>query len=190
MNIKVLKDNSLCLWGKDENILINPGKEVLGDKKYKSRVVLFTREELDFLGLTFAGVVIRGSGEYEAGGVEISGVDGNGNGVVYLVGLDEVAVVVMNGVGGLLDKKLVDKVKGADVMLVIVKAGEKVDAKALLVTAKKWGVNYFVPVGFESDDLEVLLDAVDSEDLQTVPSLKVEKESLPDGMEVVLLANG
>ena len=189
MNIKVLKDNCLCLSGKEEKILVNPGKEMFSDKKNEYRVVLFTREELDFLGLTFEGVVIRGPGEYEVGGVEISGVDGNGDGLAYLIGLDEVAMVVVDGAGGLLSKKLVDKMKGVDVMVVMVRKGEKVDPKTLLAVAKKWGVNYLVPIGFESDDLEVLLDAVDREDLQTVANLKVEKDSLPDGMEVVLLSN-
>jgi len=189
MNIKVLRDGCLCLLGKDEKILVNPGKEVLDDKKYRSRIVLFTREELDFLGLSFEGVVIRGSGEYEVGGVEISGVDGNGGGVAYLIGLDEVMMAVVDGAGSPLDKKLVDKVKGVDVMLVMARRGEKVDSKAVLAVAKKWGVNYLVPIGFESDDLEVLLDSVDREDLQTVASLKVEKDGLPDGMEVVLLSN-
>lgn len=189
MNIKVLRDNCLCLVGGDEKILVNPVKEVLEDKEHVSRVVLFTREELDFLGLTFGGVVIRGPGEYEVGGVEISGVDSNGNGLVYSIGLDDVVMVVVDGVGGPLDKKLVEKVRGVDVMLVLVRDGEKIDGKVLLAVAKKWGVNYLVPIGFESDDLEVLLDAVDREDLQTVASLKVEKDSLPDGMEVVLLSN-
>jgi len=189
MNIKVLRDNSLCLWGKEEKILINPGKEVLDDKKNQCRVVLFTREELDFLGLTFEGVVIRGPGEYEVGGVEISGVDGNGDGLAYLIGLDEVVMAVVDGGGGSLSKKLVDRVKGVDVMLVMNRGSEKMDGKALLAVAKRWGVNYLVPIGFKSDDLEVLLDAVDREDLQTVASLKAEKDSLPDGMEIVLLSN-
>ena len=185
-----MSDNSLCLSGKGEKILVNPGKEVMGDKKHASRVVLFTREELDFLGLNFGGVIIRGPGEYEVGGVEISGLDSDGGGVAYLIGLDEVMMMVVDGSGGFLGKSLMDDVKGVDVMVVMVREGEKVDDKALLAMAKKWGVNYLVPIGFESNDLEVLLDAVDREDLQTVASLKVEKDSLPDGMEVVLLSNG
>ena len=140
----MLKDNCLCLSGKEEKILVNPGKEMFSDKKNEYRVVLFTREELDFLGLTFEGVVIRGPGEYEVGGVEISGVDGNGDGLAYLIGLDEVAMVVVDGAGGLLSKKLVDKMKGVDVMVVMVRKGEKVDPKTLLAVAKKWGVNYLV----------------------------------------------
>ena len=151
--------------------------------------MLFTREELDFLGLTFEGVVIRGPGEYEVGGVEISGVDGNGDGLAYLIGLDEVVMAVVDGRGSSLNKNLIEKVKSVDVMLVMVRSGERVDSKALLTVAKRWGVNYLVPVGFESDDLKVLLDAVDREDLQTVTSLKAEKDSLPDGMEIVLLSN-
>ena len=189
MQVKVIKGNILRFLGKDEKILVNPSQDVMGTKKYESRIVLFTREELDFLGLNFDGVVIRGPGEYEVGGVEIDGVDANGDGVVYLVNLDGVLLGVVGELTETLDEKLVEKISGVDVLVVLAQSGQKADCESVLAVAKKWGVNYLVPVGFDSDSLEVLLDAVDSEGLQTVSSLKVEKETLPDGMEVVLLSS-
>lgn len=189
MRIKVIRGNILWFLGRDEKVLVNPSQDVIGTKKYESRIVLFTREELDFLGLNFDGVVIRGPGEYEVGGVEINGVDANGDGVVYLVNLDGVLLGVMDGLTEAVDEKLEEKISGVDVLLVLARSGQKADCKSVLAVAKKWGVNYLVPVGFGSDSLEALLDAVDSEGLQAVNSLKVEKETLPDGMEVVLLSS-
>ncbi len=189
MQVKVVKGNIIRFLGKSEKILVNPDKEVVESPKYGSRIVVFTGEKYDFLGLGFDGVVIRGPGEYEVGGVEISGVDANGDGVVYLVNLDGVMVAVVESLSKEVGNKLVDKVKGVDVLVLLAEEGGKVDSKAVLAVAKKWGVNYLIPVGFTEEKLKVLLDVVDREDLEPVPSLKVEKDSLPDGMEVVLLSS-
>ncbi|HPD44895.1 MAG TPA: hypothetical protein PK131_01820, partial [Candidatus Woesebacteria bacterium] len=55
--------------------------------------------------------------------------------------------------------------------------------------AKKWGVNYLIPVGGKPDSkvLVTFLDEVDEEGLEPIESLKVDKDNLPDGLEIVLL---
>jgi len=55
--------------------------------------------------------------------------------------------------------------------------------------AKKWGANYLIPVGYieKDNNLVKFLDEVDAEGQEEIDFLKVEKENLPDGMEVVVL---
>ena len=55
--------------------------------------------------------------------------------------------------------------------------------------AKKSAANYVIPIEFEDKDEELkkFLDIFDSENLESIESLKVERENLPETMEVVLL---
>ena len=187
MKIRQISETAVWLLAKDEKVLIDPSKEVMGDKKYESRIVLFSKDDLNFLGLDSKRVVIAGPGEYEVGGIDISGYDNNGDGVAYLLNIEGVAVAVVSTGKEKMSEKMIGRIKNVDVMVIISKGEAEVETKSLLSTAKKWGVNYLLPVGMKEEELKILLDEMDREDGKKEKELTVDKDNLPDGMEVVLL---
>jgi len=179
MEIKHFGGSKIYLRGKKENVWINPEKEEFEGKENGARIIIFTEKQGNFvkLGKENDRVIINGPGEYEIGGVEINGVNS-----MYALSLDGVKIVVVSKVEGEITEKKKEKLEEADVLFISM-------CPAAVDIAKKSAANYIVPVDYENDEkeLKIFLDAFDSENLQAVESLKVDKESLPEGVEVVLL---
>jgi hypothetical protein len=179
MEIKYFTDNQIYLKGKKESVWINPNKEEFNGKDGEARVVIFTKKEKNFveLGKESGKVVICGPGEYEVGGVEINGVN-----AMYALTMDGIKIVVVGELEGEISDKKKEKLEEADVLLISVgaTAGD---------IAKKSAANYIVPVEYEGKekDLKSFLDSFDKENLEAIDSLKIDKDNLPEGVEVILL---
>ena len=188
MEIRCIDGQTILLKGKKEGVLINPSKEVIDTNKVQSRVIVFTSKRHDSLGLTEGErVILRGPGEYEVGGVEVLGVSAGDGGTVYVINVDGIIIGVLGEITEVLSDKKIERINAVDVLLAPVGGKEIVGGKILLSWAKKWGVNYLIPVGGEADseDMKKFLDEVDREDLLPVESLKVDSENLPEGLEIV-----
>lgn len=183
MEIRSVNQKTLVLKGKKESVVINPDKG-----KIESRMVVFLNPEDDFIGLEGDKVVIKGPGEYEIGGIEIIGINGGNNQTVYTFRIDGVLVGVLPKLKEELSEKRVEKIAEVDVLVSVVN-GEGVGEKKTKEWAKHWGAYYLVLTDYSADTLKKQLDGLDQEGLEPVDVLKVEKESLPDGMEVVVLKN-
>lgn len=179
MEIKYFEEGKIYLKGKKENVWINPGKDEFGGEKGEARIVIFTDKERNFvkLGQEKDRVVICGPGEYEVGGVEINGVN-----AMYALTIDGVKVVFVGKIEGEITEKKKEKLEEADVLLVSM-------SPSAAEIAKKSAANYIIPVEFENEEkeLKIFMDTFDKENLESVESLKVDKDNLPEGMEVVLL---
>ena len=184
MDIKYLGKNGVWLMGKKEKMLINPEKEILTGTKTSGRVLAYTNARYDGVE-SFDGerVILRGPGEYEIGGVEVLGVNGGDGNTIYVVEMDGVRLGYLDKLSEKLSDKRIEKVDELDVLIVSTKEPEA------LKLAKKWGVNYVVPVDFEVGDenIKKFLNEADEEGIEAVESLKIDKNELPEGMEVVLL---
>jgi hypothetical protein len=189
MEIRILGNQSAFLKGKKENVLINPTKELLSSSKYQSRIVIYTSDKYDVLGLDTEPVVIRGPGEYEIGGVEINGYNGGNGDTMYVINHDGVIVGVLGELDEPLSDKRIEKVNAVDVLLAPAMIGKEASAKLVLEWAKKWGANYLIPTGWIEDSqiLEKFLDIADQEGIEQSELLKVDKDNLPDGLEVKVL---
>ncbi len=189
MEIKILENQSIYLKGKKENILINPSKERRDDGKYSSRVFLFTAEKYDGMGFEGDNILIRAPGEYEVGGVEIDGYSSGDDNTFYVINIDGIKVIFLGDLGESLSDKRIEKIDSADVLLAPVLIKNSPSAKLILDWAKKWGVNYLIPMGYGEDksSLDKFLDQADQEGLEAIESLKVDKDDLPDGLEVKIL---
>ncbi len=189
MEIKILENQSIYLKGKKENILINPSKERRDDSKYPSRVFLFTAEKYDGMGFEGDNILIRAPGEYEVGGVEIDGYSSGDDNTFYVINIDGIKVIFLGDLGESLSDKRIEKIDSADVLLAPVLIKNSPSAKLILDWAKKWGVNYLIPMGYGEDksSLDKFLDQADQEGLEAIESLKVDKDDLPDGLEVKIL---
>ncbi len=188
MEIKLLNDETIFLKGKKENILINPKEKELNDSKLLSRVIIFTNENLGRADLKNDRVLINGPGEYEVGGVEVNGINGEDGNTIYKLVVDGFKVVVLGNLIQEITQKRIEKIDETDILIAPTKIGEAVSFKLVKDWAKKWGANYLIPVSKENESLKLFLDAADEEGLEEVDSLKLDKvDDLPDGLEVKLL---
>ena len=189
MEIKILENQSVYLKGKKENVLINPAKEVRNDSKYPSRIFLFTSEKYDGMGFDGNKILIRAPGEYEVGGVEINGYNSGNDNTLYILYIDGIKLVFLGDLEETLSDKRIEKIDSADVLIAPVLIKDSTSGKLVLDWAKKWGVNYLIPVGYDQnkDALDKFLDQADQEGLEAIESLKVDKDDLPDGLELKVL---
>jgi len=185
MEIKRLNKKSLLIKGKKESLLINPESET----KQTARIHLFS-ETRNIMTETDNAVVIAGPGEYEVGGIEITGIKtGDTGGLFYIIYVDGVRVGLVSQLTEQLSDKKIEKVGEVDVLLADVGEENGGKAKIIINMAKKLGANYVIPYGYSlgSESLKSFLDETDNEGKEPVEVLKVEKLELPEGMEVVLL---
>ena len=179
MEIKYFNEGKIFLKGKKENVWINPGKDEFEDKSMEARVVIFTDNEKNFVkvGKENEKVIICGVGEYEIGGVEINGINS-----MYALNMDGIKIVLVGKIEGEITEKKKEKLEEADVLLISI-------SPTAIDIAKKSAANYVVPIDYENEEVELksFMDAFDRENLEAVDSLKVDKDNLPEGVEVVLL---
>jgi hypothetical protein len=188
MEIKLAGKSSLVLKSKKEVLaVINPNREI-DLEKLNPKVVGFNSLEEDYLGLDDKRLVLKGTGEYEVGGVDVSGVSAGKDRVIYIFNIEGVSVGVLGYLDEPLSEKKTDKIEAIDVLAVYLGGQQKAGGKDILGWAKKWGVNYLLPIaGAEGESLVKFLDSADQEGLEPTESLKVEKSELPEGMEIVVL---
>lgn len=191
MEIKILANKSILLKGKKESVLINPSDKIREQNTYQSRIFLFTSEKYDGMGLVSDKVLIRAPGEYEVGGIEINGYNGGEDNTIYVLYIDKIKVVILGDLKEELSDKRIEKIDSADVLLapLVSDDDKKLSPKMILGWAKKWGVNYLIPVVDEENPelLTKFLDQADQEGLEHFDSLKVDDNDLPDGLELKVL---
>jgi hypothetical protein len=188
MEIRYLGKKAIAVKGKKEIILVN---EDFAKSKINSRVSIYTDHENVSPVFFDKGIVIAGAGEYEVGGVDINGwVDGSG-GTLYTINVDGIKVMFLDSIDKELDDKKIEKIDGVDVLVVSIDKLNGISGKNYLDLAKKLGANYLIPIGFDKGDEKInkFLDDVDEEGLDYVDFLKIDKDDLPDGLEIKLIKN-
>lgn len=186
MEIRLINNRTALIKGKNESVILNPTLEEIKSNKTNSRVVLVTEKKYDQFGLNGEKVIIRGPGEYEVGGIEVTGLSGGEGQTIYIITVDGVDVGVVGNLSVELTDKKIERVAEIDVLVV---ALGNMTNKTILKWAKKWGANYVIPMNYEDKEgaVKSFLDEADREDLEPVEVLKVEKDNLPEGMEIVVL---
>jgi hypothetical protein len=188
MEIRYLGQKAIAIKGKKEIILVN---QDFTKTKMNSRVSIYTNHESVSPVFLDKGIVIAGSGEYEVGGVDVNGLTDGSGGTLYVINVDGIEVMVLDSISKELKEKKIEKIDGVDVLVASIDKLNGINGKSYLELAKKLGANYLIPIGFEKDDdkIKKFLDDVDEEGLECVDCLKVEKDNLPDGLEVRLIKN-
>lgn len=149
--------------------------------------VLYLAGELGAEDAAKGMLVVRGPGDYEAGGVEIKGFSGgreDGLETVYRVRADGLGVVWANCFSDKWNEKRIGRLGSNDVLVIGVERTTVAKCKEL---AKKIGVNYLVLWG--DGDSQALKKFVDEFDLESLgqDKIKIDAENLPEGLEVVIL---
>ena len=191
MEIKFFNKSTIFLKGKKESVLVDPTEKEIINNKNNSRIIVYTNGDFNQTDLlNNEKIVIRGGGEYEIGGVEIMGINGENGNTVYRIVIDTFAITILGKINQELSPKRIEKIDSADILIAPTKIGNICSHKLVKEWSKKWGVNYLVPLTDDEDYLKKFLDEADEEGLETVESIKLDKkEDLPDGLEIKLLKN-
>jgi len=180
MEISLYGSKSLYIKGKNAKVWFDPRKD---DLKQDYKIVVFEKHEDNFLGLdTGEKVAIWGPGEYEVAGGEIN-VSKTGNGLMAILNFDEVKIGwISTDTIDLSDKK---KERLAECDVLIVKSVG--DINNIWDLVKGLGVNYLIITDLSDGNKKKLLDMADMEEAAITETLKLEKSTLPEVMEVVIL---
>lgn len=191
MEIKFLSNSTIFIKGKKESVLIDATDKEIVENKSVSRILVYTSGDFnDTTLINNEKIIIKGGGEYEIGGVEIMGVNGEDGNTVYRIVIDNFILVVLGRISQELSPKRIEKIDSTDILLAPTKIGDKCSFKLTKEWAKKWGANYLIPINGDEESLKKFLDEADEEGLEKVDSLKLEKQDeLPDGLEIKLLKN-
>lgn len=175
----------------------------LGETKLKGEVVTISHDA-DGHNYTRAvtGVehVLSGPGEYEIGGVFITGIptsskSGNFNNAVYVFDYDGLTVAHLGDIGSVPSQKQIEDLELVNILLVPVGGGTSLSAAGAAELVSMIEPNLVVPMHYAIPGLKLELDPVDrflKEMGVTEPkeeaSLKVNSgNDLPEQSEVVLL---
>lgn len=172
MDITILQGDSLRIKSKQALFLINVPEKTAG----ANAAVYLTRDHP--LPDDDTVVVIDGPGDYEIGGVKLSGIR-SGSDIVYSFIFDGVEVMI-GKIGPL--EKIQHKVKEHDT--VIITSDEEMPSNSSFVTGL--ATSYLVAVGKEG---KKLLDGFGGENPVSTNKLTITKDKLPTEMQTVLLAN-
>jgi L-ascorbate metabolism protein UlaG (beta-lactamase superfamily) len=187
MEIKYFGKRAFLIKGKKESALVNPDETFL--TKDRPRIVIMSETKVEVDGAEGERVVVMGPGEYETGGIEINGYSAGSGATFYSVTADGVIVGILGRLKEALTDKRIEKIGGVDVLVADIGEGSGTGAKTILNLAKKWGANYVIPVGYDSrgGELKKFMVESDAEGQEALDSLKVDKDTLPEGTEVIIL---
>ena len=171
MDVSVLPGDALKIKGKQALFYVNASEKVSD----ANAVVYLTGNHVK--PDSEAVVVIDGPGDYEIGGVKLSGIR-SGEDIVYSFIFDGINIMI----GKIAPiEKIQHKVKEHDV--VIIAPDEQSPTNASFVTGL--ATNYLVAVG---KDGKKLVDSFGVENPVTTTKLSMTKDKLPQEMQTVLLA--
>jgi L-ascorbate metabolism protein UlaG (beta-lactamase superfamily) len=170
----------------------------------KADVVTISHESLGHAGLEAikgSPYVLRGAGEYEIGGVFITGipmhnvqVDPPQRNIAYSLAFDNLTVLHLGDLSYLPDQSTVENLDEVNVLLLPVGAGGGLKAAQAAEVVALIEPHFIVPMHYELPGLTVALDSVDKfmkamgvSKIQEVDTLKVAASDLPEQPQVVLL---
>lgn len=147
--------------------------------------------------------VIDTAGEYEVRGVSIEGVEAphddkggaeRGKVVMYRIEMDDVVVAHLGDLGATLDPKQLERVAGADILLIPVGGKYTIDAKKAVEVVSQIEPRIVIPMHYKTPGLKVDVEGVEKfiKEIGLKPrqeeKLKISKKDLPqDDRELVIL---
>lgn len=146
---------------------------------------------------------VRGPGEYEMGGVFITGVgmrpdkksaDPTQKSTVYVFNFDGLSVAHVGGLSFVPTQAQIDALETVDVLLIPIGGGSSLNAAQASEVISLIEPSIVVPINFKSgssgaklEGAQKFLKEMGLSDAKPVESLKVTKSSLPEDTQVVLL---
>lgn len=170
MDISIIGKNSLKIKGKLASFIIDPSS-VLPKTNADATILLDGFDNIDLTRAIDSRLVINGQGEYEVGGVKISGVNTT-KGTIYKLIIDDVSVVV----GISTDSKT----DGLSASVVVINADTEFNESSITALEPKITVLY-------GDKKLEAAKTLGAESVIPVSKITVTKDKLPEKMEIVVL---
>jgi len=147
--------------------------------------------------------IIDTAGEYEVKGVSVEGVVAmhdekagaeRGRNIIYRIDMDDVVVVHLGDLGQTLEPKQLERLTGADILLIPVGGKYTIDAKKAVEVVSQIEPRIVIPMHYKIPGLKVDIEGVEKfiKEIGLKPrqedKLKISKRDLPqDDMELVIL---
>lgn len=149
--------------------------------------------------------IINSAGEYDMKGVMIEGVESYhddkqgaklGKNIIYRIEIDDITIVHLGDLGQILDNRQLEKIGGADILLIPVGGVYTLDAKNAVEVVSQIEPRIVIPMHYKTKDLKINIDGVDKfiKELGLKPiieeKLKISQKDLPaEDMELIILKN-
>lgn len=208
MEIVWLGHSCFRLRGKALTVVTDPFDRSSGYQlgKVTADVVTVSHEAPDHANVGAVGgdpKVVDGPGEYEIGGVFITGVatrregkpsSGKQRNTAYLIEMDDLTICHLGDLGEILTPEQVEQMNSADVLLIPVGGNNTINAVQAVEVVSQVEARVVIPMHFKTEATTLELDPVSkflremgAPDLEPQPRLVVNKGSLPEETTVVLL---
>ena len=172
MEVALLEKTSLKIKSKSSNFVVDPFEKIT--KTAADAVIALTKDGLDFSKISDFRVIIKSPGEYEVGGIKVSGIDIDGN-TVYDLKIDNVAVILAKSSSL---SKVSEKLKEYDVVICQVDG----EVNQGVITALEPRV-----VIFYGENAAEAAKSLGKESLAAMQKYSVTEDKLPEEMQVVVL---
>lgn len=199
------------LKGKTTSVLIDPFKEEFTGlklpKDLSCNIGVSTHDHDDHNNLgavTGASLKITGPGEYEVGGVTVTGVSTfhdkengaqRGKNTVYNISVDGLNIVHLGDLGHTLTEAETEEIGLVDILLVPVGGVYTIDAKGASDVVSQLEPKIVIPMHYKLPDLKFELEVVENflkemgfESIEPQPKLSISKDKLPEELQVVVLS--
>ena len=213
MEIKYLGHSCFRLKGKKTIIITDPYQDKIGLSlpRVSADIVTVSHQHEDHNNFQAVGGTVRrgkpfvidGPGEYEIGHVFVNGIASwhdkekgkeRGKNTIYLITLENMRIVHLGDLGGMLSEKKLETINGVDILFVPVGGKYTINAKEAVKLVDKIQPNIVIPMHYAAKGLAFNLDPVDlflkEMEIEVKPQAKLiaSRESLPEEREVVLLS--
>ena len=210
MEISWLGHSCFRIKGNSATVITDPYSPDLGYSlgKPTARIVTVSHQHSGHAytqGIAGEPKVIAGPGEYEIGGVLITGIAAfhdaeeglkHGRNTVYLMEVDEVSVCHLGDLGHVLAAEQVEELENVDVLLLPVGGMSTIDAPAAAQVVRQLEPKVVIPMHYQTQALKRefepvsrFLKEIGVQQLEPQPKLSLTRSSLPEGMQVFLLDN-
>ena len=208
MEITWLGHSCFRLKGKQVTVITDPFSPGIGYTLGKVSAQIVTVSHLHaghsyVQGVSSEPRIIKGPGEYEAGGVLTVGVHTHhdnekgaqrGKNTAYVIDVDDVMICHLGDLGHVLTAEQVADINAVDVLLVPVGGVSTIDATQAAQIVRHLEPKIVIPMHYKTDVLKRELETVDRflkemgvKEAVPQPKLIVNKNSLPLTMQVIVL---
>lgn len=208
MEISWLGHACFRLRGKNITIITDPYEERIGYKlgRVTADIATVSHDHYDHNNVAAIGgnpKVIRGPGEYEISGVFITGVrtwhdtEGGarrGKNTAYIFDLDDLVICHLGDLGHVLTSQQVEDMSNVDVLMVPVGGNFTINAAQAAEVISLIEPRIVIPMHYKTESLQLEIDPLERfartmglKEIKPLPKLTVNKGSLPEEMQVVIL---